>query len=101
MQTLRERGPGLVVVTLGARGAVAADAHGQHLQRGFRVEAIDAVGAGDAFAGALAVALGDGRGIDWALRFGCAAGALATTRRGAVPSLPTRADVERFLARQD
>jgi ribokinase len=97
---LRERGPELVAVTLGAEGALAVDAQGLHRQPGFKTDAIDAVGAGDAFAGAMAVALGEGHPVGAVLRFACAAGALATTRRGAVPSLPARAEVEAFLARQ-
>lgn len=94
---LRRRGPELVLVTLGADGAVAVDAAGVHAQPGFPVPAIDAVGAGDAFVGAVAVALTEGRPVADLLRAGCAAGALATTRRGAQSALPTRAEVAEFL----
>lgn len=87
--------PGLLAVTLGARGA--------RLFRGGEpvaeaspppVVALDATGAGDAFSGALVVALLEGEAPDAALRFACAAGALAATLPGAQPSLPTRAAVE-------
>ncbi len=63
------------------------------------VDAIDTVGAGDAFTAALTVALVEGREPEQALRFACAAGSLATTRKGAQPSLPTRDAVEALLAR--
>jgi ribokinase len=62
------------------------------------VAAIDTTGAGDAFNGALAVALAEGRRLADAVRFANAAAALACTRRGAQPSMPSRADVERLLA---
>lgn len=92
-------GGGRVVVTKGARGAAM-------YQRGVemawavppRVHAIDATGAGDAFVGAITVALLDGMTPDAALHFACAAGALAATRPGAQPSLGTRDEVEGLLA---
>ncbi|WP_029417330.1 ribokinase [Brevundimonas bacteroides] len=92
-------GGGRVVVTQGARGA-------EMYQRGLRlaaatppaVTAIDATGAGDAFVGAITVALIEGMDAEAALSFACAAGALAATRAGAQPSLPGRDDVERILA---
>ncbi|MNT04086.1 Ribokinase [compost metagenome] len=92
-------GGGLVAVTKGARGAVM-------YRRGVemawavppRVEAVDATGAGDAFVGAIVVALLDGMAPDQALHFACAAGALAATRPGAQPSLGTREEVEALLA---
>jgi ribokinase len=65
----------------------------------FDVEAVDATGAGDAFAAALTVALSEGRSPAEAGRFASAAAALATTKFGAQPGLPTRAEVERLLAR--
>ena len=61
------------------------------------VRAVDATGAGDAFVGAICVALLEGMEPEAALTFACAAGALAATRPGAQPSLPTRAEVERII----
>ncbi|QBX38282.1 ribokinase [Brevundimonas sp. S30B] len=92
------RGGGRVVVTRGAKGAAM-------YQRGVemawatppQVEAVDATGAGDAFVAAITVALLDGMAPDQALRFACAAGALAATRPGAQPSLGTREEVEALL----
>ncbi|MFC7309627.1 ribokinase [Streptomyces monticola] len=96
---LRGLGPGTVVITLGAAGAVAVDGTHRHTQPGFPVEALDAVGAGDAFCAELAHALGDGAALQAAVRRACAAGALATTRPGAQAALPTRAEVDALLTR--
>lgn len=90
---------GRVAVTLGARGA--------RLYRGAKligeakapfVEVVDTTGAGDGFVAALTLALLEQRRPADALAFACAAGALATTRPGAQPSLPTRAEVEARMA---
>ena len=64
----------------------------------FAVEAVDTTSAGDAFHGALAVALAEGRDLATAVRFGAAAGALAVTRSGVQDAMPTRAAVETLLA---
>jgi len=64
----------------------------------FEVDPVDTTACGDAFNGALAVALAEGKEIEEAVRFANAAGALAATRRGAQPSLPTRQEVEALLA---
>ncbi|MFO0412771.1 MAG: ribokinase [bacterium] len=90
---------GRVVVTLGARGAVMYQ-RGAEIARATppKVKAVDATGAGDCFVGAICVALLEGMEPEAALRFACAAGAIAATRPGAQPSLPTRAEVEEILA---
>jgi ribokinase len=61
------------------------------------VEAVDTTGAGDAFTAALTLALVEGQSPAEALCFACAAGAAATQRSGAQPSLPTRDEVRRLL----
>jgi ribokinase len=86
-------GDAYAVVTVGSAGAVLAGPTGTARVPGFRVAAVDTVGAGDAFVGALAVALANGLGPAAAVRAGCAAGAAAATRRGAQPALPRPADV--------
>ena len=88
-------GGGLVAVTLGARGAALFRA-GEQIAVALppKVEAVDATGAGDAFVGALVVALVEGQEPHDALNFACAAGALAATQAGAQPSLPRRAQVD-------
>jgi len=95
---LLHHGGGRVVVTEGAKGAVMYQ-RGQELARAAppQVKAVDATGAGDAFVGAICVALLEGMEAEAALRFACAAGALAATRPGAQPSLPTRAEVEAII----
>lgn len=82
-----------VVVTLGAAGAVLGGRAGAVTVPGFAVSSVDSVGAGDAFVGALAVALASGVGAAEAVRAACAAGAAATTQRGAQTALPRPADV--------
>lgn len=86
------------ILTLGAAGACWAEREAVGRVAGFPVEAVDTTAAGDAFAGALAVALGEGQPLAEAVRFGNAAGALAATRVGAQPGLPTRAEIDGFLA---
>lgn len=90
------KGARAVVVTLGEKGALLRDANGRRECPTFSVQALDATGAGDAFSGALACALAEGQALDDAVVFANAAGALATTKRGAQDSLPTRADIERL-----
>ena len=61
------------------------------------VNAIDTTGAGDTFTAALTLAIVEGQSVERALSFACAAGAAATTKHGAQPSLPTRVEVESLL----
>jgi len=95
---LLHRGGGRVVVTQGSAGAVMFH-RGEEVARAEppTVTAVDATGAGDAFVAAMVVALLDGMEPGAALNFACAAGALAATRAGAQPSLPTRDEVEALL----
>jgi ribokinase len=95
---LLARGPRAVVVTLGARGAALVSSDGVTVVPPYTVEAVDTTAAGDAFVGALVAHL---RGLDTlaeAARYAGAAAALACTRPGAQPSLPTAAEVDRLLA---
>ncbi len=95
-----ERFDGLVVITAGAAGA-AVYRRGRQVGRATppSVTPVDTVGAGDAFVGALVVAMVEERSTSEALTRACAAGALATTKPGAQPSLPTSAEVDAVLAR--
>ncbi|MDP3591881.1 ribokinase [Phenylobacterium sp.] len=90
--------PGLIAITWGASGAGLYRA-GQQIAAAAPppVIAIDTTGAGDAFVGALTLALLEGQAPEAALKFACTAGALAATRAGAQPSLPTRAEVDARL----
>ena len=96
-RALRGRGVGAVIVTLGSQGSLACTARDDIRVPAFPVEAVDTTAAGDAFNGALGAALAGRDPLPDALRFASAAAALACTRRGAQPSLPTRAEVDRFL----
>lgn len=89
---------GMIVRKLGERGCVARMRNGTNSRAaGFQVKAIDTTAAGDAFAGALAVALSEDIPLADALRFANAAGAVCCSRVGAQPSLPTRAEVESLM----
>jgi ribokinase len=88
-----------VVLTLGARGARYADRDGRRLAvEAPRIEAVDTTAAGDAFTGALAVALAEQRPIESALRWACAAGAACAQRPGASTALPTRAEIDELFS---
>ena len=90
----------LVAVTLGAEGAVLL-AEGQEVARAAppAVTAVDGTAAGDAFTACLVVSLLEGRDHAEALQRACAAGALAASRPGAQPSLPTAAEIDAILRR--
>jgi ribokinase len=97
IQTLREWGVKNVIVTLGANGArVVTDELDKHLPA-FEVTAVDTTAAGDAFNGAFAVGLAEGKPLIDAVNLAMAAGALTATKRGAQASLPTREAVDDFL----
>jgi len=95
---LLRRGPKAVILKMGERGALVAEP-GRPIVHvaAFRVQEVDTTAAGDAFNGALAVALLEGKTLAEATRFACAAGALSVIRPGAQPSMPTRAEVIGFL----
>jgi ribokinase len=94
----RARGAATAIVTLGERGAVLSSAeHEAHLPAFAVPHVVDTTGAGDAFNGALAVALAERRPLLEAARFASAAAALSVTARGAANSMPGRAEVEALL----
>ena len=95
---LLARGVGAVVVTRGAAGIDIVTPGGITHQPAFAVEPVDSTGAGDACCGALAARLAAGDDLAAAVRWGAAAGALATTVCGAVPSLPTAGAIEALLS---
>lgn len=97
---LRAQGVRTVLITLGAEGVYVDTAGLQQHFPAFSVTAVDTTAAGDVFCGALAVALAEGRPLLEAIRFANAAAALCVTRLGAQPSIPTRSEIEQFLAYQ-
>jgi ribokinase len=97
LETLSRR-DGLVALTLGAEGAVLLE-DGEEIARAAppAVDAVDGTAAGDAFTACLLVSLLEERSYDEALVRACAAGALAASRPGAQPSLPTAAEVDALI----
>ena len=95
-------GPKWVIVTLGEQGGILAGPPGYGMQPfpTFKVQAVDTTAAGDAFVGGFAAGILAGLAVEEAVRWGSAAGALSVTRHGAQPSLPTRQELENFLAAQ-
>jgi ribokinase len=89
----------LVALTLGAEGAMLLE-NGREIARAKppKVNAVDGTGAGDAFTACLVVSHHEGRDWEEVLQRACAAGAIAVTRPGAQPSLPTPAEVDEILA---
>ena len=98
-KTLLEKGVKNVVVTRGAQGLYFKNQDKEIWMDAFRVKAVDTTAAGDAFMGALACGLAEKKPTREALMQANAAGALATTKLGAQPSLPHRRELERFLER--
>ncbi len=95
---IRALGAGGVYVTLGAGGAWVDGLRWSGHLPGYAVPVVDTLGAGDTFAGALAVRLSKGADERAAAAFAAAAAALSVTRAGALPAIPSRREVEDFLA---
>lgn len=97
---LQQMGARSVIITLGDKGALWLNENADAQQvMPFQVQVVDTTAAGDAFVGALGVALAREQDWETSLRTASAAGALAATKLGAQPSLPTRAEVEEFSIR--
>ena len=96
-EIISSMGKATPIIKMGDLGVVYMDAHEIKHQIGFEVDAIDTVAAGDAFNAGFAVALTEGLNVKGAVRFACAAGALATTKYGAQSAMPFRNEVDSFL----
>jgi ribokinase len=94
---LLDKGVKAVLITLGAKGVFAATQEKMEVVPAFKVNPVDTTAAGDAFNGALAVALAEKQPLFEAVRFAEAAAALSTTKPGAQPSLPKRVEIEKLL----
>lgn len=90
-----------VITTLGPRGAFVVNDHLCELVAGYKVKAVDTVGAGDSFNGALAVKITERSGLKDAIRFANAMGALTVQIKGAIPSLHYKKEVNEFLEEQN
>jgi ribokinase len=93
---LRTKGVAVVIITMGAKGSFLATEDQEVLIPAKEITALDTTAAGDAFNGALAFALAEQAPWVDAVRFANSAGALAATRMGAQPSLPTYEELQRF-----
>jgi len=100
VRVLEERGVGQSIIKMGSKGAFAYIDGKERFYDAFPVTAIDSVAAGDAFNGALAVALSEGKPIEEALWWGLAAGALSVTKEGAQPAMPERQALLELLKTQ-
>jgi len=98
LRILRQRHAGMLVVTLGARGALMLAGDRFIRQPAFPVEVIDTTGAGDVFRAGFIYALLRGDSPEGILRFACAAAAVSCTRRGAIASVPDLDAVNALLA---
>lgn len=96
-RNLLGRGVKNVIVTLGSKGALVVNTETSKQVDTYDVDVVDTTAAGDAFIGGFASSLLENKPLEEAVRFGCACGALAVTKFGAQPSLPTREAVERLV----
>jgi ribokinase len=96
-RALRTRGPAVVILTLGERGALVVDGDSVEHVPALRVAAVDPTGAGDAFIGSLAVYLGEGLPLHEAVLRANAVAALSVMRVGTQVSFPIRSDADAFL----
>jgi sugar/nucleoside kinase (ribokinase family) len=97
LRILRQRHAGMLVVTLGARGAAMLDGDRYLRQPAFPVDVIDTTGAGDVFRAGFIFALLRGDTPEGILRFACAAAGASCTRRGAIASVPSLAEVQSLI----
>lgn len=97
LERARDRTGAWCCATDGAKGVLVADDAGGHAVGAYRVDVVDTLGAGDVWHGAFALALGEGRKEDAALRFANAAAALKVSRKGGRKGAPMRVEVETFL----
>ena len=88
-----------VVITLGSKGLFFRNGIETIWMKALKVNVVDTTAAGDAFMGALACGLAENKPIREVLKFANGAGALATTKLGAQPSLPSRRSLHRFLCK--
>ncbi len=97
---LHQMGVKNVIITLGSQGSIYSNEAENFWIKPIAVPVVDTVAAGDAFNGALAVALASGKSIKEAVQWATVGGALAVTKNGAQSSLPNRDSFQQLLKRQ-
>ena len=100
-QKLLSNGSKKVIITMAEKGSLYLATEGEQQEiytPAYKVNAVDTTAAGDAFCGALATALAKNNSISDSLKFASAAGALATTKAGAVPSIPSQTEINKLIA---
>jgi ribokinase len=98
---LQKNGLKKVIITLGEQGSVYLDQEKELFTPAYKVKAVDTTAAGDAFCGAFATAISENKPVEYALKFASAAGGLAATKAGAVPSLPTQQEILSMITSLD
>jgi ribokinase len=88
------------LITLGANGALLHNRDQSVHVPTYKVKVVETTGAGDAFNGAFAVAIGEGRAPVEATRFACACAALSVTKAGTAPSMPVRGEIDALVAKR-
>ena len=94
---IKESSDAVCLITMGEDGVYFLSGPGINQIPSFLVDSVDSVAAGDAFTGGFAVALSEGETLRSAARFGCASGALATTKLGAQSAMPFRKEVDQMI----
>lgn len=97
---LHQRGVENVIIKMGAKGVYYDTPDEKGFVKPYKVKSIDSVAAGDAFNAGFAVAISEGKPIAEAVRWGAAAGAIATTRKGALPAMPYREELLKLIGEQ-
>ena len=96
-KVLLDKGCENVIVTLGTVGSLLVNKDGYTLVPAFKVKAIDTVGAGDSFTGSLSAMLDQGRSLTDAMQIATAVAALEVQKSGAIPAMPYKEEVYKFL----
>ena len=99
VRAIRERTPAPIVIKRGAAGCTIVEGAVPHDVPGFPVEVLNVIGAGDAFLSGLVYGWLGGRSLPESARLGNACGALVVSRHGCTPAMPSRVELDDFLAR--